>query len=47
VLEFGVRIPETFIRWLLPFGTQAEIIEPAELAARLADERRRVRELYR
>jgi predicted DNA-binding transcriptional regulator YafY len=47
VLEFGVRIPETFIRWLLPFGTQAEILEPAELAARLADERRRVRALYR
>jgi predicted DNA-binding transcriptional regulator YafY len=31
---------------LLPFGTQAEILEPAELAERLAGERRRVRALY-
>ena len=47
VLEFAVRVPETFIRWLLPFGGQVEVLEPRDLATRLADERERVRALYR
>ena len=46
LLEFDVRVPDAFIRWLLPFGSQAEILEPAELASRLRSERERVRALY-
>ena len=46
LLEFDVRVPDTFIRWLLPFGNQVEVVEPRELATRLADERKRVRALY-
>lgn len=46
LLEFDVRVPDAFIRWLLPFGSQAEILEPAELAARLRSELERVRALY-
>jgi len=46
VFEFGVRAPDAFIRWLLPFGNQAEILEPANLAARLQAEQARVRALY-
>ena len=47
LFEFDVRAPEAFIRWLLPFGAQAEILSPPELATRLAAERARVRALYR
>jgi predicted DNA-binding transcriptional regulator YafY len=46
LLEFDVRVPDSFIRWLLPFGPQAEIVQPADLAARLRAERERVRALY-
>ena len=46
ILEFGVRAPDAFIRWLLPFGSQAEILEPASLAARLEAEQGRIRALY-
>ena len=46
VLEFDVRAPEAFLRWLLPFGAQAEILGPAEFVTRLATERARVRALY-
>ncbi len=47
LLEFAVRNPDPFIRWLLPFGSQAEIIEPDALAAQLDAERSRIRALYR
>jgi predicted DNA-binding transcriptional regulator YafY len=46
VLEFEVRAPDAFVRWLLPFGAQALILDPADLAARLASERARVRAVY-
>lgn len=47
LLEFGVRTPDAFLRWLLPFGDQAEIIEPVALATQLHGERTRIRALYR
>ncbi len=46
LLEFDVRVPDAFIRWLLPFGSQARIVEPPDLASRLAAERERVRAVY-
>ena len=46
LLEFDVRVPDAFVRWLLPFGSQARIVEPADLASRLAAERERVRAVY-
>jgi predicted DNA-binding transcriptional regulator YafY len=46
VLEFDVRSTDPFIRWLLPFGTQAEVLAPAALAAQLESERNRIRALY-
>lgn len=46
LLEFAVRSAEPFLRWLLPFGPQAQIVQPADLAARLRQERERVRALY-
>lgn len=46
LLEFDVRAADAFIRWLLPFGAQVEILEPADLALRLRTERERVRALY-
>jgi predicted DNA-binding transcriptional regulator YafY len=47
VLEFGVRTVDPFMRWLLPFGSQVDILEPPALAAQLNDERARIRALYR
>ncbi len=47
LLEFGVRAVEPFVRWLLPFGRQAEVLEPADVRDRLAAERDRLRALYR
>jgi predicted DNA-binding transcriptional regulator YafY len=47
VLEFDVRAPEAFVRWLLPFGAQAEVLSPTEFRDRLAKERDRLRALYR
>ncbi|HWA16511.1 MAG TPA: WYL domain-containing protein [Gemmatimonadales bacterium] len=47
VLEFAVRTPDPFIRWLLPFGNQADILAPDELAAQLRDQRARIQALYR
>lgn len=46
LFEFEVRAPDAFVRWLLPFGSQVEILDPAHLAARLAAERERVRKVY-
>ena len=46
VLEFAVRSMEPFVRWLLPFGNQVQVLSPSDLATRLTDERARVRALY-
>jgi predicted DNA-binding transcriptional regulator YafY len=46
LLEFQVRQLDSFLRWLLPFGRQAEITTPPDAAARLQAERDRVRALY-
>jgi proteasome accessory factor BC len=46
VFEFDVRAPEAFIRWLLPFGSQAEVLGPASLRERLDRERGRLRAVY-
>lgn len=47
VLEFGVRMPDAFIRWLLPFGGQAELLGPPALQRRLGQARDALRRLYR
>ncbi|MFN8654641.1 MAG: WYL domain-containing protein [Gemmatimonadales bacterium] len=47
VLEFGVRTLDAFIRWLLPFGVQAEVLSPDDVRQRLATERARIRDIYR
>jgi proteasome accessory factor B len=47
LLAYDVRAVEPFVRWLLPFGTQAEVLDPADIRDRLAAERARVRALYR
>src|SRR5690606_19276922 len=47
LLEFDVRAPDAFLRWLLPFGSQADLLEPADLRAALAGLRERVLALYR
>jgi len=46
VLEFDVRAADPFIRWLLPFGAQAEVLSPAALGSQLESERSRIRALY-
>jgi predicted DNA-binding transcriptional regulator YafY len=46
VIEFAVRDPEPFLRWLLTFRDHAEVEDPAGLADDLANLRRRVAELY-
>ncbi len=46
VLAFGVRSRDAFVRWLLPFGDQVQVLDPPEMRARLASERDRVRALY-
>lgn len=47
VLEFGVRTLDPFIRWLLPFGAQVEVLSPPEVRERLGSERQRIRDRYR
>jgi predicted DNA-binding transcriptional regulator YafY len=47
LLEFSVRTVEPFLRWLLPFGSQVEVLEPSDIRERLAAERDRLRALYR
>lgn len=47
LLAFQVRAVDAFVRWLLPFGTQAEVLDPAGVRDRLAAERDRLRALYR
>lgn len=46
VLEFQVRDTDAFLRWLLSFGRQAEIVEPAGLGESLAGLRAEVAALY-
>jgi proteasome accessory factor B len=45
-LEFDVRIEQTFLRWLLTFGPQAELLSPKWLKQDLAALRDRIRALY-
>jgi predicted DNA-binding transcriptional regulator YafY len=35
------------VRWLLPFGAQVEVLDPADIRDKLATERDRLRALYR
>ena len=46
-LQFAVRAADPFVRWLLPFGAQAEVLAPATLKKQLADARAALRRLYR
>jgi predicted DNA-binding transcriptional regulator YafY len=45
-LEFAVRVPDAFIRWLLPLGDQAELLGPPVLKRRLAEARAALRRRY-
>lgn len=45
--EFSVRLADPFIRWLLPFGAQADVLAPATLKKQLAGAREALRRLYR
>lgn len=45
-LEFAVRNADPFLRWLLTFGTQVEVVSPPEIAQALDDLRRRIRAHY-
>jgi predicted DNA-binding transcriptional regulator YafY len=46
ILRFGVRDRNPFLRWLLTFRQQAELLEPEELAGELDGLRQRVAALY-
>jgi predicted DNA-binding transcriptional regulator YafY len=46
-LEFAVRTADPFVRWLLPFGPQAEVLGPAKLKQMLAAARAALRRVYR
>jgi len=45
-VEFAVRVADAFVRWLLPLGNAAQILEPLALKEQLAAARAAVRELY-
>ena len=47
VLEFDVRSRDPFVRWLLPFGHQAEVLTPADLRDQVVQQRERIAALYR
>ena len=47
LLAFEVRAVDPFVRWLLPFGAQVEVLDPADIRDKLAAERDRLRALYR
>lgn len=47
LLGFEVRAADPFVRWLLPFGAQVEVLDPADIRDKLATERERLRALYR
>lgn|GEM_PF-4541973 len=46
MLDFDVRTRESFVRWLLTFGDQAEVLEPVALREQVARLRARVAALY-
>lgn len=46
-LEFGVRSADAFIRWLLPFGDQAQLLFPPALKRQLEQAREALRRRYR
>jgi hypothetical protein len=46
VLEFGVRDLGPFLRWLLTFREQAQVLEPRHVATELAELKERVARLY-
>lgn len=45
--EFSVRSADPFVRWLLPFGMQAEVLAPLSLKKQVAAAREALRQLYR
>lgn len=46
-LAFAVRAADPFVRWLLPFGPQAEVLGPPKLKQQLAAARAALQRLYR
>ena len=46
-LSFDVRAADPFVRWLLPFGSQAEVLGPPKLKQQLAKARAALRRVYR
>jgi predicted DNA-binding transcriptional regulator YafY len=46
ILEFPVQDPNPFLRWLLTFRNQAELLSPESLAKQLAELRGQVARLY-
>ena len=46
-LEFDVRNPDSFVRWLLPLGAQVEVLSPPNITRLLDDARAKLRALYR
>jgi predicted DNA-binding transcriptional regulator YafY len=47
LLQFEVRAMHPFVRWLLTFGSQVEVVDPPEVRDRLTAERDRLRAIYR
>jgi len=45
-LEFSVRTKDPFLRWLLTFGPQVEVLSPPSLKRDLAQVRERIRARY-
>jgi predicted DNA-binding transcriptional regulator YafY len=45
-LEFAVRSRDPFLRWLLTFGPQVEVLSPQSLKRDLAELRQRIRARY-
>jgi proteasome accessory factor B len=46
-LEFDVRSPDAFVRWLLPLGAQVQVLTPPGIKQLLDAERAQLRALYR
>lgn len=46
IVSFKVKNPFNMISWILQFGSQAEIIEPESLRARITEEVDKIRSLY-
>ena len=45
-LEFSVRVKDPFLRWLLTFGPQVDVLTPKSLKRDLATLRERIRARY-